>query len=425
MGIINIRIGQEQKQFDTIADALKYLTEMPHDHWKKLITNVSTNSQNETYEYVLGYQQGYNDRTNDTRAHRLLVKDSPFPFVRYEMKEGATIEPEAYKNKTATITNYDRAEVLREEWEPKEVTHDTIYFVITNENVIQKGFFTLAMRKGIREHFNIPNYSFSPTEELAEEIVQIREGKWLPKMNDEAEVYTKDLHHVLSATIRWADVPPITPYIYFPTKTQFETFKQKKYREDNPHIGFPAMNKAAKDWIDKNKTVDVADYSRQEVLQEEWEPNRGDTYYTVDDKNNINSLDMPNSFAFAKKNGYAFAPNEDLAQEIAAARESKWLPKKGDHFYTCGRVDCVISKNPLAAEGFALSDYDFNPLYYDRIFFPSVKQREAFIAKNKLKEEKCKTCGFVCPQGTPCPVYGKVLKGNCPRQKLRGYYYTF
>jgi hypothetical protein len=65
-----------------------------------------------------------------------------------------------------------------------------------------------------------------------------------------------------------------------------------------------------------------------------------------------------------------------LAKEIVQIREGKWLPKAGDSF-TCLQHPEIID----------VANFDFHESLTCN-YFPSPKQRDAFIEKNKPKEEK-------------------------------------
>ena len=147
--------------------------------------------------------------------------------------------------------SFSRAEVLSEKWEPKSINPCfSDYFIITDKNIIEKGFFTFAMLDGIRNYFNTKGYSiyhlmqknslrlaidnlfsFSPTRELAEEIVSIREGNWLPKKGDRIfSLYRNSFGIVCNG--RYDDLPresdatlnSIADYVYFPTPEQRNRF---------------------------------------------------------------------------------------------------------------------------------------------------------------------------------------------------------
>ena len=84
--------------------------------------------------------------------------------------------------------SYNRATVLQELWEP---TSTKIYCIDRENNIGNQYKVTPPVSAETLEY--IQGLVFAPTKELAEEIVSIRKGEWLPKKGDKFVWCTKSL----------------------------------------------------------------------------------------------------------------------------------------------------------------------------------------------------------------------------------------
>lgn len=124
-------------------------------------------------------------------------------------------------------------------------------------------------------------------------------------------------------------------------------------------------------------------YSRQEVLSELWQPKNVD-FYAISCGNVITKHPYLVTSELYKESfiisGHVFAPTEELALEIRAVREGKWLPEKGDKFVRAWKNGWTNSDD-INTAGYSFGSNN------SESYFPSLKQRDTFIAKNKPKEK--------------------------------------
>lgn len=139
-------------------------------------------------------------------------------------------------------------------------------------------------------------------------------------------------------------------------------------------------------WIHKDELNSL--YSRAQVLREEWIPEKPDFYY-IDDKNEIHSdLYLKySSLGRISETGFAFAPTRELAEEIVQIHKGEWKPKVGDRVWQCANSKYCKGEYYIVANQDCIWDDDCSTEYI--IPFPSGKQRDAFIEKNKPQQEKC------------------------------------
>jgi hypothetical protein len=167
--------------------------------------------------------------------------------IGYTMKGKITLAP---NHATCKLITYDRQKVLSEEWIP--VTSETEeYYDVRQDNSIYLPYigyketrrpFVILDEKKIKE-----NYSFAPTHELAEEIVQIREGKWLPKKGDKAlrinrNTFKED-YSLMECSYELAN-DNLLSWVYFPSEKQCVAFvtKNKPNLSDCLQPGIDAAN---------------------------------------------------------------------------------------------------------------------------------------------------------------------------------------
>lgn len=130
-------------------------------------------------------------------------------------------------------------------------------------------------------------------------------------------------------------------------------------------------------------------WDRQQVLREEWKCGLYEPCVVVDADNRIWDFSgvIPNRHNIPVISWGAYlsfqhpivlSSTRELAEEIVAIREGRWAPQKGDIYYQ-------ITKD-LHSDSFRFTAlpnyiYDASRFYY----FPSKRQRDAFIKKNKPK----------------------------------------
>lgn len=111
----------------------------------------------------------------EAKVNETLIGVLAYPPYHYE---GYSYEVEFQEVKKPS---YSRQEVLSELWIPSEVEF-SIYEGEDGKHEIVEHDSCGCQLKDFYSH--IPKHSFAPTRELAEEIVQIRLGKWEPKIGD-------------------------------------------------------------------------------------------------------------------------------------------------------------------------------------------------------------------------------------------------
>lgn len=119
--------------------------------------------------------------------------------------------------------SYSRAQVLCELWEP---TGQCFRIPLGNDILNYDsawGYSTRSLRAG--------GDVFAPSHELAEEIVQIREGKWLPKKDDEVYSCNENLiisPHFWNGGSARHDFVKGSTHLNFPSAKQRDAFIQKQ-----------------------------------------------------------------------------------------------------------------------------------------------------------------------------------------------------
>ncbi len=127
-------------------------------------------------------------------------------------------------------------------------------------------------------------------------------------------------------------------------------------------------------------------YDRAQVLREEWSPkNTLPSLWTIDLQNRIveyahDSYDFRN-IGIWQPGKKVFAPRRELAEEIVAIREGKWLPHHQDRFFAIRRDKMTVDWDGVWRD-IQLEEDDFY------IYFPSPEQRDRFIAEHKPKERE-------------------------------------
>jgi hypothetical protein len=77
-----------------------------------------------------------------------------------------------------------------------------------------------------------------------------------------------------------------------------------------------------------------------------------------------------------------YFPNKELAEEYLLIAEGKWLPKKNDEYCACDSIDCTHGWTDKLA--LHISSETYTEKYrVNNSYFPSFKQMESYIAKNK------------------------------------------
>lgn len=153
-------------------------------------------------------------------------------------------------------------------------------------------------------------------------------------------------------------------------------------------LGTSTGNGFYKKYSDPPQEQPQPTYSRQAVITEKWEPKLNEEYFAITRDNNI----IPcinyhlSELSRHSSQGFIFAPTLELAEEIVQIRKGEWLPKKGDMVY-CDIKECYYFNGKKTGHDYtATSNYSHHN-------FPSAKQRQAFIEKNKPKEIfTCKIC---------------------------------
>lgn len=144
--------------------------------------------------------------------------------------------------------------------------------------------------------------------------------------------------------------------------------------------------KALEEWLKENANLA---YTRAEVLREEWRPKAGESFYGISKSSTVTDRLDENGYSPFMSDYYAFAPTRELAEEIVAIREGKWLPKKWDVVFDL-KPNLQL---PILHEcnGY-VAGKDYLPSEWK--YFPSEAQRTRYIKKQKA-EAKRKAIGKI------------------------------
>lgn len=164
------------------------------------------------------------------------------------------------------IQSYDRMQVLREEYDIPEGGRG---YYVNKRNKI--GPYHHLLKAGY-EYAKSNGEVFAPTEELAKEIVQVREGKWLPKKYDRyCACNEKDLTHgwVKGKTLIVArEDEEADGHLHFPSVAQLLLYVEKH----KPKLPTASELNAAWDTV-KSYALSYATsatYYGKRIIQQEW-----------------------------------------------------------------------------------------------------------------------------------------------------------
>lgn len=134
--------------------------------------------------------------------------------------------------------------------------------------------------------------------------------------------------------------------------------------------------------LEKCKVIPAPLYSRMEVLRGEWVPPISLRCFHISPINGMVSEYGNSLYDLTLEHheqGRKFFPTRELAEEYLLIGEGKWLPKVGDELF---ELNCCV-KPPVLYGGQTLNHALMSAKYPNRYFFPSAKQRDEYIAKNK------------------------------------------
>lgn len=134
-------------------------------------------------------------------------------------------------NERTPEPSYSRAQVLCEKYEP--ITGETCFGISATNRIIIYENLSIASHEATKKL----GYVFAPSKELAEEIVQIRLGKWLPKKGDDCFPYssrTKQRYweHINVCEDFTEDKRFEQTTHYFPCAKQRDTFIEKQKEKE-------------------------------------------------------------------------------------------------------------------------------------------------------------------------------------------------
>jgi hypothetical protein len=137
-------------------------------------------------------------------------------------------------------------------------------------------------------------------------------------------------------------------------------------------------------------------WDRMTVLRGEWKPRLGEVYhYIPSDMSEISDKCTNNARCPDWAEGFIFTPTRELAEEYLLIAKGEWIPvQDSDTWCACSRGTLSHSWH----EGIALNRKTDIALMGDFFhYFPSVKQLEEYISKQK---PKAPTATIKMPDGT-------------------------
>lgn len=146
----------------------------------RLVVTYEFDSQKERDDaenYAVEMKKGFFGEPSDSFTGHIISTEVSSRKIYLEPQEPQ--EPQQETRQT-----WDRQTVLEEKWLPHEGQPEMLFYPVQTGNSIGQFNTLIHTIKGLKKYQNHHGYSFAPTRELAEEIAQIREGKWLPKKGD-------------------------------------------------------------------------------------------------------------------------------------------------------------------------------------------------------------------------------------------------